>query len=415
MRHCQHTIIECLCPAHSYIIPDEDECTAEYSQSQIVANVDITAATKHFSLNLDFGPYRMRYTRNGRHLLLGGKQGHVAAFDWVTKRLHCEMNVTEQIFDIAWLHIETMYAVAQRQWVHVYDNQGTELHCLKKMNRVTRLEFLPYHFLLATGSDQGYLNWLDVSVGELVSTYNSRLGPVQMMCQNPANGVLCVGGAKGVVSMWSPSTREPLAKLLCHSTPMSALTVDPQGQYLATSGLDKTLKIWDIRALSGPVVEYRTRMPATQIDMSQKQLLALAMGNVCEVYKRPSNLLAVTRPYLRQRCTDYIHGMRFCAFEDVLGVSTAKGFTSLLVPGAGEPNFDALEANPYQTKSQRREYEVHALLDKIPSEFIALDPNVIAGVDVPTFAEKIDAKKKLLVSSSVEAVCVWNDLSVEFC
>lgn len=346
---------------------------------------------------MDFGPYRMRYTRNGRHLLLGGRMGHVAAFDWLTKRLHFEMNVTEEITDVAWLHIETMLAVAQKNWVHFYDNQGTELHCVKTMNRVTRLQFLPYHFLLASANDEGYLSWLDVSIGKMVTSYNSRLGPIRMMEQNPSNGVLCVGGTKGVVSLWSPSTREPLAKLLCHRTAVAALAVDPLGTYLTTSGLDKSVKIWDLRSLSGPVVEYRTQMPVTEMAVSQKGLMAFGMGNVCEIYRKP-NLMSSNKPYLRHRCSDQISGMQFCSFEDVLGVATRKGFTSLLVPGAGEPNFDAIEANPFQTKSQRREFEVHALLDKIPSEFIALDPNTIAAVDVPTFKEKVEAKKSLLVS-----------------
>ncbi|XP_053691185.1 WD repeat-containing protein 46 [Sabethes cyaneus] len=379
-----------------YLEVDDDEDTTEITQAEIVNNVDITTAAKHFNLQLEFGPYRMRYTKNGTYLLLGGKKGHVAAFNWVRKSLLCEINVMESIHDVTWLMNQTMFAVAQKNWVHVYDSKGTEIHCIKGMNRVTRLEYLPHHFLLNSANDEGYLCWLDVSMGKTVRSYNSRMGNITMMCQNPWNAVTCVGNSKGVVSMWAPSQNQPLAKMLCHSMPLSAIAVDPSGRALATAGLDRTIKLWDIRQLNGPTTTYKLQSPVSGIDISQKNLMAISMGNICEIFEKPSLAQQNLRPFLRQRLPATVSNFRFCPYEDILGIATTSGFTSIIVPGAGEPNFDTMEANPFQTLSQRREDEVHSLLEKIPSEFISLNPSQIAEVDVPTMKDRLDAKTKLL-------------------
>jgi U3 small nucleolar RNA-associated protein 7 len=104
-----------------------------------------------FDLKLDeFGPYSIDYTRNGRNLLIAGRKGHIATFDWKSKKLGCEFHVKETVRDATWLHNETMFAVAQKKYTYIYDQSGMEIHCLRKHIEVNCLEFLPYHFLLAS-------------------------------------------------------------------------------------------------------------------------------------------------------------------------------------------------------------------------------------------------------------------------
>uniref|UniRef100_A0A2I3SYU2 WD repeat-containing protein 46 n=2 Tax=Pan TaxID=9596 RepID=A0A2I3SYU2_PANTR len=364
---------------------EDGEDTAKICQADIVEAVDIASAAKHFDLNLrQFGPYRLNYSRTGRHLAFGGRRGHVAALDWVTKKLMCEINVMEAVRDIRFLHSEALLAVAQNRWLHIYDNQGIELHCIRRCDRVTRLEFLPFHFLLATASETGFLTYLDVSVGKIVAALNARAGRLDVMSQNPYNAVIHLGHSNGTVSLWSPAMKEPLAKILCHRGGVRAVAVDSTGTYMATSGLDHQLKIFDLRGTYQPLSTRTLPHGAGHLAFSQRGLLVAGMGDVVNIWagQGKASPPSLEQPYLTHRLSGPVHGLQFCPFEDVLGVGHTGGITSMLVPGASEPNFDGLESNPYRSRKQRQEWEVKALLEKVPAELICLDPRALAEVDV---------------------------------
>uniref|UniRef100_A0A8B9NP45 WD repeat domain 46 n=1 Tax=Accipiter nisus TaxID=211598 RepID=A0A8B9NP45_9AVES len=314
--------------------PGEDTCTI--TQGDIAEAVDIASAAKHFDLRLEqFGPYRLDYTRNGRHLLLGGRRGHVAAMDWQTKALMCEINVMETVTDVAWLHTETLLAVAQRRWLHVYDNQGLELNCLKSFPGVLQLQFLPYHFLLATANDKGFLQYLDISVGKEVAALCTRGGRLAVMAQNPANAIIHLGHSNGTVTLWSPTVSEPLVRMLCHRGALRALAVDPTGTYMASAGLDRKLRVFDLRTYR-VLQELVLPQGAGHLAFSQRGVLAAACGRVAPTQK----------------------------------------------PGGGKDN------NPYRSRRQRQEWEVKALLEKIPAELITLDPTQLGCVDTASLQQK---------------------------
>jgi U3 small nucleolar RNA-associated protein 7 len=135
-----------------FLEPEHElERTYKVRQHEIKEDVSIETAKKGFELKLDqLGPYVCDYTRNGRELLLAGRKGHIATMDWREGKLGCELQLGETVRDARWLHNNQLFAVAQKKYVYIYDRTGVELHCLKQHIEVTNMEFLPYHYLLAT-------------------------------------------------------------------------------------------------------------------------------------------------------------------------------------------------------------------------------------------------------------------------
>merc|ERR1740123_1157180 len=356
------------------------EKTYRVSQEEIMEAVDLQSKKKLFELHLDkFGPYRSRYSRNGSHLLLTGGKGHVAVVNWRRLKIVNQIQLNERVLDCTFLHDHQMYALAQSGHVYIYDQHGTEIHVLKKHRQPTRLEFLPYHFLLASVTKRGILNYQDTSTGEVVNCIKTTMGPCSVMSQNPYNAAICLGHGNGVVSMWIPSMGKPAVKMLVHRGPVRAVAVNRNGRYMATAGADGKMKIWDIRKF-GELHSYHSHKPATSLSISDTNVLAAAVGQHVEVWKDPFSTKQ-HRCYMKHLIpSSELQTVRFCPYEDVVGMGHTSGFQSIIVPGSGDPKFDTREVNPYATNKQLGTALVHKLLDKLQPEMIQLDPDFIGSV-----------------------------------
>ncbi|QIW97187.1 hypothetical protein AMS68_002705 [Peltaster fructicola] len=383
-----------------FLEPEHElERTYKVRQTQIRDDVGLETAKKSFDLQLAEGPYVFDYSRNGRDLLLAGRKGHVATMEWRSGKLGCELQLGETVRDAKWLHNNQFFAVAQKRNVYIYDHHGVEIHNLEQHVEVSHMEFLPYHFLLATIGNAGWVKWQDTSTGKLVAEMSTKQGTPTTMTHNPHNAILHVGHQNGTVSLWSPNSTTPLVKMLCHRGPVRSLAMDREGRYMVSAGQDSKMAVWDIRTFK-PVHEYFLRRPGNSVSISDRNLTAIGWGTQATIWKdlfskHSSDVEQVKAqsPYMAWGGEGNImERVRWCPFEDILGIGHNKGFSSLIVPGAGEPNYDALELNPYESTKQRQETEVRSLLTKLQPEMISLDPNFIGKLDTASNQQKQNEK-----------------------
>jgi U3 small nucleolar RNA-associated protein 7 len=221
----------------------------------------------------------------------------------------------------------------------------------------------------------------------------TKLGSPTALTQNPHNAILHMGHQNGTVTLWSPNSTTPLVKLLTHRGPVRSVAVDREGRYMVSAGQDLKMAVWDIRMFK-EVNSYFTRQPGSTVAISDQGLTALGWGTQTSIWKglfskSSAEQEKVQSPYMSWGGDGrHVERVRWCPFEDVLGISHDNGFSSILVPGAGEPNFDAFEINPYETTKQRQEAEVKSLLNKLQPEMISLNPDFIGSLDTASAEQK---------------------------
>jgi len=89
----------------------------------------------------------------------------------------------------------------------------------------------------------------------------------------------------GTVTLWTPNSSKPHVRLLAHMGPVTSISMDPSsaGRYMATSGMDGTVKVWDCRNWKGCVRKWNTRASGAEVEWSQRGMLGVACGGSVNV------------------------------------------------------------------------------------------------------------------------------------
>jgi U3 small nucleolar RNA-associated protein 7 len=138
----------------TFIEAEEGEKLLQYRQHLLRKNVSLNNARQVFDLDLNFGSYQAKYSREGRHLLLTSDLGHVSLMNWKKKDLLFETQLSDPIRSSVFLH-HRFIGVAQAANCFIYDFEGQEVHDLVNMPQPLWLDYLPWHYLMVSISQYG--------------------------------------------------------------------------------------------------------------------------------------------------------------------------------------------------------------------------------------------------------------------
>jgi hypothetical protein len=148
---------------------------------------------------------------------------------------------------------------------------GQILHRLQGKHDATinDVEFSPDDSkILAASSSEVIWLW-QIATGQLLTTFNGHRGAVLSATFSPNGQYIASGGDDRNLRLWHTNSGKPIrSPLLGHQGPITSVSFAPDGQYLASASRDSSARIWNIKKHTWSYTLLGHKAPLTAVAFS---------------------------------------------------------------------------------------------------------------------------------------------------